>query len=46
MREAYSLQKALYDFREPVERIVKLIEARHVRVTEPGIVWSDDMKAV
>jgi hypothetical protein len=46
MREAYFLQKALYDFREPVERIVKLVWARHVRVTEARIVWGNDMKTV
>src|SRR5215207_11164972 len=46
MREAYFPQKALYDFREHVERIAKLVWARHVRVTEAGIVWGDDMKTV
>src|SRR5215204_5397120 len=46
VREAYFLQKGLYDFREPIERIVKLVGAGHVRVTEAGIGWGDDMKTV
>src|SRR5215218_10376154 len=44
--EAYLLQKALHDFREPFERIIKLVWTRHVGVTEAGIVWGNDMKTV
>src|SRR5215211_8620743 len=44
--EAYFLQKTLYDFTEPFERIIKLVWARHVGVTEAGIVWGNDMKTV